>query len=192
LDREVYLSLWIIIFGLMGVYLLGKIKFAHDSELKFLGVPRLLFTVLTFSFVMYMIPGLWGAPLKALAGYLPPMSTQDFDINRSLREVNGIKGNMCSKPSYANELHIPHGLNAYFDYEEAVACSKELKKPLFIDFTGHGCVNCRKMEELVWSDPRVLKLLNAEYVIASLFVDDKKIKLPESDYFIGKFSQLSS
>ncbi len=189
LDREVYLSLWIIIFGLMGVYLLGKIKFAHDSELKFLGVPRLLFTVLTFSFVMYMIPGLWGAPLKALAGYLPPMSTQDFDINRSLREVNGIKGNMCSKPSYANELHIPHGLNAYFDYEEAVACSKELKKPLFIDFTGHGCVNCRKMEELVWSDPRVLKLLNEEYVIASLFVDDKKIKLPESDYFIGKFSQ---
>jgi thiol:disulfide interchange protein DsbD len=189
LDREVYLSLWIIIFGLMGVYLLGKIKFAHDSELKFLGVPRLLFTVLTFSFVMYMIPGLWGAPLKALAGYLPPMSTQDFDINRSLREVNGIKGNMCSKPSYANELHIPHGLNAYFDYEEAVACSKELKKPLFIDFTGHGCVNCRKMEELVWSDPRVLKILNEEYVIASLFVDDKKIKLPESDYFIGKFSQ---
>ncbi len=189
LDREVYLSLWIIIFGLMGIYLLGKIKFSHDSDLPFLKVPRLLFAILTLSFVMYMIPGLWGAPLKSLSGYLPPMSTQDFDINRSIRESQGLSGNMCKKPSYANVLHIPHGLNGYFDYEEAVACAKELKKPLFIDFTGHGCVNCRKMEDGVWSDPRILKLLNEEFVIASLYVDDKKVNLPENQHFIGRFSK---
>src|SRR5690606_34277554 len=145
-------------------------------------VPRLIFAITVFSFVMYMIPGLWGAPLKFLSGYLPPMSTQDFDINRSIREAQGIKGNLCKKPKYANELHIAHGLGAYYDYDEAVACAKELKKPLFIDFTGHGCVNCRKMEEKVWSDPRVLKILNEEYVIASLYVDDKNIELPENEH----------
>lgn len=189
LDREVYLVLWIAIFSLMGIYLLGKLKFAHDSDLKFIKVPRLLFAILTFSFVMYLIPGLWGAPLKTLAGYLPPMSTQDFDIERSIREANGMQGNICKKPSYASQLHLPHGLNGYYDYDEAVACAKELKKPLFIDFTGHGCVNCRKMEEKVWSDPRVLKILKDEYVIASLYVDDKKIKLDPSQYFIGRSSK---
>jgi len=188
LDREVYLSLWIIIFGLMGVYLLGKIKFSHDSDLPFLKVPRLMFAILTLSFVMYLIPGLWGAPLKALAGYLPPMSSQDFDLNRSIRESQGITGNLCSKPSYTDKLHVPHGLSAYYDYDEAVKCSKELKKPLFVDFTGHGCVNCRKMEELVWSDPRILNILKTEYIIASLYVDDKTIKLKDNESFIGKFS----
>lgn len=189
LDREVYLVIWIVIFALMGIYLLGKLKFAHDSDLKYLKVPRLLFAIITLSFVMYMIPGLWGAPLKFLSGYLPPMSTQDFDINRSIREATGTGGNVCKKPKYANELHLPHGLNGYYDYEEAVECSKEIKKPLFIDFTGHGCVNCRKMEEKVWSDPRVLKMLNEEYVIASLYVDDKKIKLPPTEHFIGRYSK---
>lgn len=189
LNREVYLALWIIIFGLMGLYLLGKLKFAHDSDFKFLKVPRLMLSILVLSFVVYMIPGLWGAPLKYLAGYLPPMSTQEFDINRSIREANGLSGNVTKKPSYANELHLPHGLNGYFDYDEAVACSKELKKPLFIDFTGHGCVNCRKMEEMVWSDPRVLKILREDYVIVSLYVDDHKIKLPESEHFVGRYSK---
>ncbi len=188
LDREVYLSIWIVIFALMGIYLLGKLKFSHDSDMPFLKVPRLLIVITTFSFVVYMIPGLWGAPLKFLSGYLPPMSTQDFDINRSIREAQGIQGNLCKKPTYSDQLHIAHGLNAYYDYDEAVACAKEMKKPLFIDFTGHGCVNCRKMEEKVWSDPRVLKIFNEEYVIASLYVDDKKIKLPASEYFTGRFS----
>ncbi len=189
LDREVYLCLWIVIFGLMGIYLLGKLKFSHDSDLKFLKVPRLMLAIATLSFVVYMIPGLWGAPLKFLSGYLPPMSTQDFDVNRTIREAQGIKGNICKKPSYADQLHIPHGLNAYYDYDEAIACAKELKKPLFIDFTGHGCVNCRKMEEKVWSDPRVLKIMNEDYVLASLYVDDKKVRLPASEYFTGRFSK---
>jgi thiol:disulfide interchange protein DsbD len=136
-----------------------------------------------------MIPGLWGAPLKYLSGYLPPMSTQEFDINRSIRDANGLSGNICKKPSYADKLHLPHGLNGYYDYDEAISCSKELKKPLFIDFTGHGCVNCRKMEEMVWSDPRVLKMLREEFVIASLYVDDKTIQLPASEQFIGRYSK---
>ncbi len=189
LDREVYLSLWIVIFGLMGIYLLGKLKFSHDSEMKYLKVPRLMLAMTTLAFVVYMIPGLWGAPLKFLSGYLPPISTQDFDINRSMREAQGIKGNICKKPNYGNYLHMPHGLNGYYDYDEAVACAKELKKPLFIDFTGHGCVNCRKMEEKVWSDPRVLKVLNEDYVIASLYVDDKVVKLLSSEHFVGRFSK---
>jgi thiol:disulfide interchange protein DsbD len=188
LDREVYLAIWIVVFLLMGIYLLGQIKFAHDSDVKFLSVSRLFLAGATLSFVVYMIPGLWGAPLKFLSGYLPPMHTQDFDINRKIMESQGITGNMCNRASYSDELHLPHGLSGYFDYEEAVACSKSLKKPLFIDFTGHGCVNCRKMEEKVWSDPRILRILKEEYVMASLYVDDKKIKLPEKDHFTGRFS----
>jgi thiol:disulfide interchange protein DsbD len=188
LDREIYLALWIAIFSLMGLYLIGKIKFSHDSDLPYLGVGRLTLAVATFAFVAYLVPGMWGAPLKGLAGYLPPLHTQDFDMNRSIREAQGITGNVCGKPRYSDQLHLPHGLAGYFDYEEALACSKELKKPVFIDFTGHGCVNCRKMEEKVWSDPRVLKLLREEYVIASLYVDDHKIELPPSEQFTSRYT----
>ncbi len=189
LDREVFLSLWIVIFGLMGIYLLGKLKFSHDSDLKFISVPRLLFAVATLSFVTYLIPGLWGAPLKALAGYLPPMSTQDFDITRTIRESSGLKGNVCKKPSYSDKLHHPLSLNGYFDYDEAVACSKELKKPILLDFTGHGCVNCRKMEEKVWSNPKVYQMIADNYILASLYVDDKQIPLPPNEHFIGRYSR---
>ncbi len=181
LDREIYLSIWIVIFTLMGLYLLGKIKFSHDSEIKYLSVPRLGLVITTFTFVAYMIPGLWGAPLKGLAGYLPPLSTQDFNSN--IKGGAHGEGNITTTPSYANELHIPHGLVGYYDYDEALAAAKELKKPLFIDFTGHGCVNCRKMEEKVWSDEAVLAILKKDYVIVSLYVDDKKIKLPSSQCF---------
>ena len=188
LDREVYLALWIVIFSLMGLYLLGKIRFAHDSEAGPLGIGRLGLIIATFSFVIYMIPGMWGAPLKFLAGYLPPMHTQDFDLNRSIREAAGLHGNVVGKPRYSEQLHLPHGLVGYFDYDEAIAASKELKKPLFIDFTGHGCVNCRKMEEMVWSHPSVLKLLKEEFVIASLYVDDHKIKLPVQEQYYSRWS----
>jgi len=188
LDREVYLALWIAIFTLMGLYLLGKIRFSHDSEPGPLGIGRLSLVIATFSFVVYLIPGMWGAPLKFLAGYLPPMHTQDFDINRSIREAAGLSGNVVGKPRYSDQLHLPHGLVGYFDYDEALAASKELKKPLFIDFTGHGCVNCRKMEEMVWSHPSVLKLLREEFVIASLYVDDHKIKLPVEEQFYSRWS----
>lgn len=181
LDREIYLAIWIVIFTLMGLYLLGKIKFSHDSDIQYLSVPRLGFVIATFTFVAYMIPGLWGAPLKGLAGYLPPLSTQDF--NGNVKGGAHGEGNMAAPASYANQLHIPHGLVGYYDYDEALAAAKQLKKPLFIDFTGHGCVNCRKMEEKVWADQQVLEILKKDYVIVSLYVDDKKINLPASQWF---------
>jgi len=209
LDREVYIALWIVIFTLMGFYLLGKIKFAHDSEVKHIGVPRLLLVIITFSFVVYMIPGMWGAPLKALSGYLPPLKTHDFDMNKVVRdnvklysatgssETTGFgSGNInfstnnsstqCEKPRYSDFLELPHGLEGYFHYEQGMACAKAQNKPVFIDFTGHGCVNCREMEANVWSDPQVLKILRDEYVIIALYVDDKK-ELPKEEWITSSY-----
>ncbi|MBL6962842.1 MAG: thioredoxin family protein [Bacteroidetes bacterium] len=199
LDREVYLALWIIIFTLLGFYLLGKLKFSHDSDLPFLNVPRLMLAIVTFSFVIYLIPGMFGAPLKALSGYLPPQHTHDFDLNDIIRdnaemilsenkETDGAdhKQEMCEKPKYGDFLHLPHGLQGYFDYEQGLACAKEQGKPVFIDFTGHGCVNCREMEASVWSDPRVLKMLREDFVVIALYVDDKK-KLPENEWFVSDY-----
>lgn len=184
LDREIYLAVWIVIFSLLGLYLLGKIQFDHDSPTKKLSVFRLSLVILVFTFVAYMIPGMFGAPLKGLAGYLPPMSTQDFRMDRSAESSAGL----CESPKYSNLLHSPHGISSYYDYDQALACAREQKKPLFIDFTGHGCVNCRKMEEKVWSDPEVLKLLKDKYILVSLYVDDKKIKLPANEQYNSKSS----
>lgn len=187
LDREIYLALWIVIFSLMATYLMGKIKFSHDSDVPYWSVTRLMLVIATWSFVVYLVPGLWGAPLKSLAGYLPPMHTQDFKLGEETAD-EGDPAATCQTPKYSDELHIAHGINGYFDYEEALTCAKAQKKPVFIDFTGHGCVNCRKMEEKVWSNPEVLKILKNDYVVVSLYVDDKKIKLSEKEQFKGKFS----
>jgi len=189
LDREVYLAIWIVIFTLMGLYLLGKIKFAHDSDVKFISVPRLTFVIITFSFVMYLIPGMFGAPLKFLSGYLPPAQTHDFDINAIVRDnvrlVTGDdKSGICETSLYHEFLHLPHGLEGYFDYDQGLRCAKKLNKPIFIDFTGHGCVNCREMEANVWSDPKVLKRLQDDYLIIALYVDDKSV-LPETDWVLS-------
>lgn len=195
LDREIYLALWIVIFTLMGIYLLGKIKFAHDSDVPFVSVPRLMLSIMTFAFVVYMIPGLWGAPLKALSGYLPPMHTQDFNIDKSIRDhlkmaklsaSSDENKSICETPKYHDFLHLPHGLEGYFDYEQALACAKEQNKPLFIDFTGHGCVNCREMEANVWADPKVLSRLRNDFIITALYVDDKT-KLPEEDWVTSDY-----
>ncbi|MBC5775611.1 thioredoxin family protein [Pontibacter sp. KCTC 32443] len=194
LDREVYLALWIVIFTLMGFYLLGKLKFSHDSDLKYISVPRLFFAIVTFGFVIYLIPGMFGAPLKALSGYLPPQTTQDFDLNAIARQGNNggattatvVANQLCEPPKYADFLHLPHGLQGYFDLEQAKKCAAEQGKPIFIDFTGHGCVNCREMEANVWSDPAVLKRLREEYVIVALYVDDKT-DLPEGEKYISKY-----
>ncbi|MEI7982605.1 MAG: cytochrome c biogenesis protein CcdA, partial [Bacteroidota bacterium] len=169
LDREVYLAFWIVIFFLMGLYLLGKLKFHHDSEQPFISVPRILMSIVVFTFVVYMIPGMWGAPLKALSGYLPPETYHDFDLKaiikqevRSVASSGGVSPTsamFCDKPKHAEFLRLPHGLEGYFDYHQALACAKKQNKPLFIDFTGHGCVNCREMEANVWSDPQVLQRL---------------------------------
>lgn len=199
LDREIYLAFWIVIFALMGFYLLGKIKFAHDSEVKHVGVFRLTLVIITFTFVVYLIPGMWGAPLKALSGYLPPQASHDFDINAVIRDnakmilqTNGNHDNtkkstsLCDEPLYADFLHLPHGLEGYFDYNQALACAKQQNKPIFIDFTGHGCVNCREMESRVWSDPQVLSKLKNEFIVVALYVDDKT-ELPEKDWVTSKY-----
>ena len=198
LDREVYLAFWIVIFFLMGLYLLGKLKFNHDSDLPYISVPRIILSIIVFSFVVYMIPGMWGAPLKALSGYLPPATYQDFDLNaivqKEVRTINTGGGGpqpasaLCDKPKYGDFLKLPHGLEGYFDYRQALACAKKQNKPVFIDFTGHGCVNCREMEANVWSDPQVLKRLRENFIVSALYVDDKT-DLPENEWITSKYDR---
>ncbi len=186
LDREIYLAIWIVVFSLLGLYLLGKIRFAHDSELPYVSVGRLALAIATFSFVVYMIPGMWGAPLKALSGYLPPLATQDFVLGgegtatttTAAPRLTTVEGRA---PKYSDFLHLPHGLDGFFDLKEAEAYAAKVGKPIFIDFTGHGCNNCREMEARVWSDPEVLRLLREEYVLVALYADDKT-PLPESEW----------
>ncbi|MBL7843982.1 MAG: thioredoxin family protein [Cyclobacteriaceae bacterium] len=184
LDRDTNIALWIVIFSLLGFYLLGKIRMPHDSSLEKISVPRLLLATVVFSFVIYLVPGLWGAPLKALAGYLPPQHTHDFDLVAMTRSVRS--NEICDLPKYTDFLHLPHGLNGYFDYEQALACARQQNKPLFIDFTGHGCTNCREMEAVVWSDPTVLDRLKNDFIIVALYVDDKT-QLPEAEWFTSSY-----
>lgn len=180
LDREVYLALWIVIFSLLGLYLLGKIRFPHDEKVETIGVPRLALSIAVFSFVVYLIPGMWGAPLKALSGYLPPITTQDFVLGAQ-GTANTVS--MVSDQSKENRynLELPLGLSGYFTLEDGMKAAQKEGKPIFVDVTGHGCVNCREMEARVWSDPRVLKILKEKYIIVALYNDDKQ-KLDQSDW----------
>lgn len=208
LDREIYISMWIVIFLLLGLYLLGKLKFHHDDELPkndfglpYLSVTRLMLALTSFVFVVYMIPGLWGAPLKGISAFLPPMGTQDFIITGG-----GKTGGASSSQSHADQNGgLPHpvkyydqmtkyepevvtsyGMVTYFDYDEALAVARKLKKPLMLDFTGINCINCRKMEGKVWSDPEVMKRLKEDFVIVSLYVDVQDIELPENEQYFSK------
>jgi len=174
-DREVFLVLWIVIFALMGFYLLGKLTLSHDSPLPFVSVPRLFLAIIVLSFTMYMVPGLWGAPLKSISAFLPPQSTQDFDLyspgGNTTAPVNNPEDNTPHK--YAALFDKPKGFNPFFDYAEALAYAKKVHKPLMIDFTGHACVNCRKMEATVWTDKQVYQKITRDYVLVQLYVDDK-------------------
>ena len=179
LDREVYLAIWIVCFTLLGLYLLGKIRFKHDSPLEYVSVGRLALVIADFAFVVYLIPGMWGAPLKALSGYMPPLETQDFVLGTNAPGMTGTAP--ATTTLYGSEVNLPHGLTGYSNLEDGIAAAKELGKKVFVDITGHGCVNCREMEARVWSDPKVLQRLRNDYVIVSLYVDDKT-KLPESQW----------
>lgn len=186
LDREIYLAIWIAIFSLLGLYLIGKIKFKHDSDLKYLSVGRLSFAIVVFSFVAYLIPGMWGAPLQGLSGYMPPIQTQDFVLGAYTSgqpQPSATSANSSSATKkYADFLlPMPYGIDGYYHYGEAMEAAVKADKPLFIDFTGHGCVNCREMEQRVWSDPKVQEILRNEFVVVALYSDDKK-KLPEEDW----------
>ena len=182
LDREIYLAIWIVVFTLLGFYLLGKLKFAHDDEVPHITVTRLSLSIVVFSFVVYMVPGMWGAPLSGLSGYLPPISTQDYVVSAG----SGAQVVISDAPVQTAEkkydfLHLPHNLDGYFDLDDALAAAKKTGKPVFVDVTGHACVNCREMEQRVWSDPAALDILRNEFVICALYVDDKH-KLPEEDW----------
>jgi thiol:disulfide interchange protein len=209
LDREVYLSLWIIIFGLLGMYLLGKIKFRHDDHLPlndyghpYLTVTRLFFALIPLAFTVYMIPGLWGAPLNGISGWLPENKTQDFNIEKLIRNIqlNSSNGDTTStgatisyiKPKKYTDILSSEiaGVETFFDFDEAIAAAKLLKKPIMIDFTGHSCANCRKMESEVLSKPEVSKRLHDDFVVVSLYVDEKR-ELPENEKYISKFDQSS-
>ena len=190
LDRETYLALWITIFGLMGLYLIGKIHFKGDEPGQPVGVGRLFLAIITFAFVVYMIPGMWGAPLKAISGYVPPMTTQDFDLEKSIYEsTKNIKVSATAETSslptdrkYSDKLHMPTGFDGFYDLEEAKAYAKKVNKPLFIDFTGKTCANCREMEYYVWTDEEVKKILNEEYVMVALYADVNYIEIPEEEW----------
>ncbi|MEM9324336.1 MAG: cytochrome c biogenesis protein CcdA [Bacteroidota bacterium] len=192
LDREVFIALWIVIFAFLGFYLLGKIRLPKDEKIERIPISNLMSSLVVFSFVIYLIPGLFGAPLKSLAGFLPPMTTHDFNIVEVIQGQRGgaityaAEETLCEQPKYADLLELPLGLRGYFDYEQALACAAEQNKPIFIDFTGHGCVNCREMEQRVWSDPGVLQRLHNDFVVLALYVDDKT-KLPEEEWVLSSY-----
>jgi thiol:disulfide interchange protein len=188
LDREINIAIWIVIVTLIGLYLMKAFRLPGDTgkdvEEKRIGIPSLVLAMIAFTFVVYLVPGMWGAPLKALAGYLPPLYTHDFDLVSKSASDN--PNEICDEPKYTEFLHLPHGLKGYFDYDQAIACARQQNKPLFIDFTGHGCTNCREMEAVVWSDPEVLRRLQNDFVVVALYVDDKT-ELPESEWYTSKY-----
>jgi thiol:disulfide interchange protein len=188
LDREINLAIWIVITALIGIYLMKGFRMpgdtGKDAEDKTLSVVRVSLAIVVFTFLIYLIPGMWGAPLKSLAGYLPPVSTHDFDL---ISAASKEKSNeICDAPKYEEFLHLPHGIKGYFDYEQAVTCARQQNKPLFIDFTGHGCTNCREMEARVWSDPQVMQRLKNDFIVVALYVDDKTV-LPENEWYTSTY-----
>jgi len=194
ISRDVYLAIWIVIFTLMGFYLLGKIKFKKDSDLPYVSFPRLVFVIITFTFVIYLIPGLFGAPLKPISGLLPPMKAQQFNLFTSENIQNQpavlssqeLPASLCDKPKYDDLFELPYGLQGYFDYKQGLSCARKLNKPLLLDFVGHACSNCKEMESRVWSDPEVLKRLRKDFVLVELYVDDRT-KLPENEWVTSSY-----
>ena len=205
LDREIFLVIWIVNFILLGFYLLGKLKFSHDSDLPYISVPRLFFAMMAFCFSLYLVPGLWGAPLKGIGGWLPHTSTQDFDLHQLKYQLQDLqKQGVGASPSgtnksaakppvkYTDKLHVPLGLSAYFDLDEGMAAAKALNKPVMLDFTGHSCANCRKMEAEVWDDPEVLRRMKEDFVLVSLYVDEPTDLSPKEQYTNAKGEKITT
>ncbi len=205
LDREIFLVIWIVNFLLLGFYLLGKLKFSHDSDLPYISVPRLFFAMSAFCFSLYLVPGLWGAPLKGIGGWLPHTSTQDFnlqDIKYQLQDIeqnsggssgSGNKTSAAKPPAkYTDKLEVPFGLKAYFDLDEGMAAAKALNKPVMLDFTGHSCANCRKFEAEVWSEPEVLRRMKEDFVLISLYVDEPTDLTPSEQYTNAKGEKITT
>ncbi len=183
LDRPIYIVIWMSVAFFLGLYLLGKIRLPHDSIIEKLGVGRLLMAIASFAFFLYLMPGLFGAPLSPLSGYLPPQSTNEFDLVALIRGEESANKN--SKAKYSDILHLPHGLEGHFEYFEAIEAAKKANQPLFIDFTGHGCVNCREMEASVWNQSEILPLLKNELTIVALYVDERQ-KLTQDEIYTSE------
>jgi thiol:disulfide interchange protein DsbD len=186
LSRDVFLAIWIAIFMTLGLYLLGKFRLAHDSEITKVPVFRMLLAIASFSFAIYLVPGLFGANLTPLSSILPPKSEQNFEITATATAPESTSETMCGEAKYSDFLHLPHNVKGYFDYEQGMKCAKELNKPAMVYFTGHSCSNCKQMQGKVWSKPEVQKILNEEYVVIALYIDDKK-KLPESEWVKSEY-----
>lgn len=193
LSRDVFLSIWIVLFSLLGLYLMGKIRFSHDSDIKYIGTFRLFLIIAVFSFVIYLIPGLFGSPLTGLSSFLPSQESSVFKFSESFsnngtRTDNAVQFQntslMCSEPKYNDIFKMPLGLKGYYDYKQGLACAKELNKPVLLDFKGHACANCKLMEARVWSEAEVLKILRDEFVIISLYADDRT-QLPENEWIVS-------
>ncbi|MCQ2295562.1 MAG: thioredoxin family protein, partial [Bacteroidales bacterium] len=189
LDREVYLALWIVIFAMLGFYLLGKLRFKGDDPVEHLGFGRTALAILVFAFVMYMIPGMWGAPLKGISGFLPPMHSQDFNLAEgvvasAMPGSTAQVGKLPADRKYVDKLHTPAGYEAFYDLNEAKAYAKEHNMPIFIDFTGKTCANCREMEHYVWSDENVMALLSSKFVMCAMYADENTIELPEDEWVV--------
>ncbi|MHC1730624.1 MAG: cytochrome c biogenesis protein CcdA [Bacteroidales bacterium] len=193
LSRDIYLAIWIVLFVLLGIYLMGKIKFSHDSDLPHIGIFRLVLIIASFTFALYLLPGLFGAPLTRISSLLPPRETSGFNLLKAISENRGTAPglvtttslSLCEEPKYADFLHFEYGLEGYFDLEQGLACARELGKPVLIDFKGHACANCKEMDARVWSDPGVQQRLRDNFVLVALYVDDRT-KLPENEVFVSK------
>lgn len=187
LNREIYLAMWMVIFFILGMYFLGKIKFSHDSDLPFVGVGRLFLSMVVFTFVIYLFTGLLGAPLKSISALIPPASQHQMVYNSAHTSTPVLNENteICGPAKFSDKLHLPHGLPGYFDFEQGLACAKEQNKPAFVVFKGHACANCKKMENSVWDNPEVLKMLSEKYVVIGLYTDDRT-KLEEQDWLTSE------
>jgi len=181
IPREIYLAVWIVIFFLLGLYFLGKIKFSHDSDMSYLGVGRLFLSIVTFTFVLYLFTGLLGSPLKSVSALLPPPTESATPLAGAALPATSTPQLLCGPAKYGDKLHLPHGLSGYFDYVQGLACAKEQGKPIFLVFKGHACANCKKMENTVWADPEILRILSEKYVVVGLYTDDRTA-LPEAEW----------
>jgi len=193
LSRSLFIAIWIVLFSLLGLYLMGKIKFSHDSDLPYIGTFRLFLIIAVFTFVVYLIPGLFGAPLNGLSSFLPAQETSEFNLPKLILENRGVSvtanqtsqtSQLCSEPKHSDIFSMPLGLTGYFDYKQGMACAKEQRKPVLLDFKGHACANCKRMEAKVWADPEVLRRLRDNFVIVALYVDDRT-QLPENEWIMS-------
>lgn len=193
LSRDVYLAIWIVIFVLMGLYLMGKVKFENDSDVPHIGIFRLLLIIASFSFAVYLVPGLFGAPLTPISSLLPPRTTSGFNLMKAISDNKGggttltttSASAICGTPKYSDFLSFEYGLEGYFDLEEGLACAKQLNKPVIIDFKGHACANCKQMDARVWSDPEVQRRIRENFVLVGLYADDRT-KLPANEVYVSE------